>query len=177
MASRKKGGDSAANQQKPARLPNAKRERNTFMYEDHALLTALKDMNLGEQKLAEAQAALDESSQKQPRSADTVDGEAPKNLEAAISSETNGTTVTSSTTPNKHRGPIRREIEVGVERFQAADGGVLDRIADAVHRTISSVEEHNRRGELWDNLILVGNGARVRGTPPATSLTYLTNHS
>ncbi|KAI9805512.1 MAG: hypothetical protein M1825_000763 [Sarcosagium campestre] len=57
----------------------------------------------------------------------------------------------------------RREIEVGIERFMAATGGILETIADAVHRTVLSVEEVGKRGELWDSLIIVGNGSRVRG--------------
>jgi actin-related protein 9 len=64
---------------------------------------------------------------------------------------------------SSHAGPIRREIEVGTERFQAASGGILERIADAIHRTISSVEEVNKRSELWDSLIICGNGSKIRG--------------
>ncbi|KFZ12593.1 hypothetical protein V502_07026 [Pseudogymnoascus sp. VKM F-4520 (FW-2644)] len=57
----------------------------------------------------------------------------------------------------------RREIEVGTERFQAASNGLLDRIADAVHRTVLAGTESSKRGDLWDSLIIVGNGSRVRG--------------
>ncbi|KFY21785.1 hypothetical protein V493_07135 [Pseudogymnoascus sp. VKM F-4281 (FW-2241)] len=57
----------------------------------------------------------------------------------------------------------RREIEVGTERFQAASNGILDRIAEAVHRTVLSGTESGKRGDLWDSLIIVGNGSRVRG--------------
>lgn len=59
-------------------------------------------------------------------------------------------------------GISRKEIEVGTERFQAASK-VLDVIADAVHRTILSVDDVSKRGELWDSLIIVGNGSRIRG--------------
>ena len=59
-------------------------------------------------------------------------------------------------------GIARKEIEVGTERFQAASQ-VLDIIADAVHRTILSVDDVSKRGELWDSLIIVGNGSRIRG--------------
>ena len=58
---------------------------------------------------------------------------------------------------------VRKETEVGLERFQAASSGILDRIADAIHRVILSVPEANRRSELWDSIIIVGNGSIVRG--------------
>lgn len=148
-AAKKKGADAAKEAaNKPVRLPNAKRERATFLYEDHALLNALKDTTSGQQ-LADAAAALDEGSH---RKADN-DGDAMMGV------ETNGT----ASAPSSTRGPIRREIEVGVERFQAATGGILECLADTIHRTVSAVDEVNKRSELWDSLIIVGNGARIRG--------------
>ncbi|ELR09697.1 Actin-like protein arp9 (SWI/SNF complex component arp9) [Pseudogymnoascus destructans] len=68
----------------------------------------------------------------------------------------------------------RREIEIGTERFQAASNGLLDRIADAVHRTVLAGTESSKRGDLWDSLIIVGNGSRVRGFKDAL-LATLTN--
>ncbi|KAK5938820.1 Actin-like protein arp9 (SWI/SNF complex component arp9) [Knufia obscura] len=63
----------------------------------------------------------------------------------------------------------KREIEVGPERFMAATpsaghtDSVLDRIAGAVHSTIMAVPDVSARSSLWDNLIVLGNGSRVRG--------------
>jgi actin-related protein 9 len=63
----------------------------------------------------------------------------------------------------------KREIEVGVERFMAAtpaEGstqGVIDTIAEAVHHTVLSVPDVSQRSTLWDNLIVLGNGSRIRG--------------
>jgi actin-related protein 9 len=133
---------------RPIRLPNSKREKATFMYEDHALLDALKNQNLGTKGLAEAHALLDEGPQRKTQE-DTE-------IEPGSALDVNGTATIRS-------GHIRREIEVGTERFQAASGGVLEKIADAVHRTISSVDEVNKRSELWDSLIICGNGSRIRG--------------
>lgn len=152
---KKKGGPeaaAAANANKPVRLPNAKRERATFLYEDHRLLDNLKNMNLGSERLAEMQDQLDEGPSRQ------IDGATGEPISAV---EANGTTDAGAT--NNRSGPIRRELEVGTERFMAASNGVLERIADAVHRTISSVDEVNKRSELWDSLIICGNGSRVRG--------------
>lgn len=148
---KKKGTEATAAVARPVRLPNVKREKATFMYEDHALLDTLKNMNLGSQGLADAQAAMDEGPQRKTHD-DTADGA----LLSAV--DANGSTGSAS-----RSGPIRREIEVGTERFLAASGGVLERVADAVHRAISSVDEVNKRSELWDSLIVCGNGSRVRG--------------
>ncbi|KAK7191281.1 hypothetical protein DPSP01_008351 [Paraphaeosphaeria sporulosa] len=152
---KKKGGAdaaAAANANKPVRLPNSRRERATFFYEDHRLLDNLKNMNLGSERLAEMQVQLDEGPQRQGEGA---------NGEATSAAEANGSADAGNT--NGRSGPIRRELEVGTERFMAASNGVLERIADAVHRTISSVDEVNKRSELWDSLIICGNGSRVRG--------------
>lgn len=150
---KKKGGAdaaAAANANKPVRLPNSKREKATFLYEDHRLLDNLKNMNLGSERFAEMQNQLDEGPQRH--------GE---NGESTSAVEANGNA--DGGNASSRSGPIRRELEVGTERFQAASNGVLERIADAVHRTISSVDEVNKRSELWDSLIICGNGSRIRG--------------
>lgn len=56
-----------------------------------------------------------------------------------------------------------RELSVGTERFRAAECGILHSIADAVYAVIQSVDEIGKRAELWDNLIIVGNGSKVKG--------------
>lgn len=73
---------------------------------------------------------------------------------------------TDPTTKSRKR---KREIEIGPERFLSAtprsdsSDGVLDSIATAVHSTIMGVPDISSRSSLWDNLIVVGNGSRVRG--------------
>lgn len=59
-----------------------------------------------------------------------------------------------------------REVEVGIERFQAAECGILHEIADNLWRVMSRVEDVSTRSELWQSLIVVGNGSKVRGTYP-----------
>ncbi|PWY85031.1 chromatin remodeling complex subunit [Aspergillus heteromorphus CBS 117.55] len=66
-----------------------------------------------------------------------------------------------------------REIEVGVERFLAATpkqksgerltGGLLEDIATQIHHTILAVPDATKRSELWDSLIIVGNGSKIKG--------------
>ena len=152
---KKKGAEAKEAAPKAVKLPNAKKERNTFMYEDHALLSVLKEMNLKNDKLAEAQAVLDEGPQGRAKSPEANGSTTATGLDGEL---------TSPTQPSKqYKGAIRREIEVGTERFQAATGGILERLADAVYRTITSVEEVRQRSELWDSLIIVGNGSKIKG--------------
>ncbi|KAI5820416.1 hypothetical protein BZA77DRAFT_273932 [Pyronema omphalodes] len=56
-----------------------------------------------------------------------------------------------------------RELSVGVERFQAADCGILSTIADGLYDSISRVEDVSKRADLWDSLIILGAGAKIRG--------------
>jgi actin-related protein 9 len=65
----------------------------------------------------------------------------------------------------------KRDITVGVERFMAisppslsrSSEGILETIATAVHKTILSVPDVSVRSTLWENLIILGNGSRIRG--------------
>jgi actin-related protein 9 len=75
------------------------------------------------------------------------------------------------TAPSRKR---KRDVEVGVERFMAAspgsgmNDGILDTIAATIHSTIMSVPDVASRSTLWDNLIILGNGSRVRGESDET---------
>jgi actin-related protein 9 len=161
-----KGGDAAASAAKPSRLRNAEREHATFMYSDNALLDALKDKNLSVQELADAHAAVDEG-KKQTASEKQAAMEASGTASQATA--TNGLNASAIAGLKQGAAPSR-EIEVGIERFQAATGGAVDRIADAIQRAISGVEDVAKRGELWDNLVVVGNGAKIRGSKPYVQL-------
>ena len=71
---------------------------------------------------------------------------------------------------------VRKEVEVGVERFKA-DGemhSLIWVIAHAVHDTISAAPAEHRSA-MWENIMVVGNGSRIRGeclvfsaVPPCT---------
>ncbi|KAJ4865008.1 actin domain-containing protein [Trichoderma breve] len=58
---------------------------------------------------------------------------------------------------------IRRDIEIGLERFLFADRNEIDRIVETIYRTIQGVEDMYMRPACWDNLVFVGNGSRLRG--------------
>ncbi|KAL5120615.1 Actin-like protein arp9 (SWI/SNF complex component arp9) [Pleosporales sp. CAS-2024a] len=148
---KKKGAPAPETANRQVRLPNSKREKASFLYEDHALLDTLKNMELGTQGLADARSALNEVSGRQGQ-------EQGEHGEVRSAAEANGTGEGDS-----RNGSIRREIEVGIERFQADSDGTVDKIAAAVYRAISSVDEVQKRSDLWDNLIICGNGSRLRG--------------
>jgi actin-related protein 9 len=153
-ANAKKKGGPAPQANKPVRLPNSRLEKATFLYEDHALLDTLKNMNLNTQEMADAKGALDEG----PNRKGQENGETG---EPTSTTEVNGTGESGAT--GKRTGSIRREIEVGTERFMADGDGTLEKIADAVHRAISSIDEVGKRSDLWEQLIVCGNGSKLRG--------------
>ncbi|RYN42105.1 hypothetical protein AA0112_g1781 [Alternaria arborescens] len=153
-ANAKKKGGPAPTANKPVRLPNSRLEKATFLYEDHALLDTLKNMNLNTQEMADAKGALDEG----PNRKGQENGE---NGDLASATEANGTGESGPT--GKRTGSIRREIEVGTERFMADGDGTLEKIADAVYRAISSIDEVGKRSDLWEQLVVCGNGSKLRG--------------
>lgn len=154
----KKNGEPTAAQQKQNKLRNAEREKATFIYQDHALLDALKRKNLTAEEMAQAAAAVDEGAKQTSAEKQAVADAIGDTIGAAAA---HGPQIATSL---RQGNAPRREIEVGTERFQAASGGAIDRIADAIHRTVSQVEEVSKRSELYDNLVVVGNGAKIRGT-------------
>ena len=82
--------------------------------------------------------------------------------------------------PSKKR---KREIEVGTERFMAATPGahetdsVVERIASAVHATVMGVPDISARSSLWDNVIILGNGSKIRGFSNALIETLTTRYT
>lgn len=73
-------------------------------------------------------------------------------------------------------GEKRKEIEVGTERFKAAEGGILEAIADAAHRVVSSADNYNLRSECWNSVIIAGGGCRVKGFKDALLNTIVTKY-
>lgn len=141
----KKSADTQTGAAKAQRQPNARRLKNSFIYEDFALHDAIKNSGKGG-RASELQSA--------------IDGGNPGDISDKAAGQTAASEEITDTTPS---GAFRREIEVGTERFRAASGGVLDNLADAIYRTVQGCSDINKRSELWENLIIVGNGAKVRG--------------
>ncbi len=151
----KKGSDAQQiSTQRPVRQQNHKRLRNTFVYEDFALHDAMKKAGMSNQGMADMQTALrDGGSNKRQKTPEPQSAVSDQPADAGLDGVND-------------RGPsggMKREIEVGTERFQAATGGVLDRLADATYRTVQGCSDATKRSDLWDNLIICGNGSKVKG--------------
>ncbi|RFU72072.1 actin arp9 [Trichoderma arundinaceum] len=87
-----------------------------------------------------------------------------KPVEIVSDSQNNGDSAKAADEPPELRPKrIRREVEVGLERFLFADRDEIDRIVSTIYRTIQGVEDMYMRPACWDNLVFVGNGSRLRG--------------
>jgi actin-related protein 9 len=168
-AKQKKIDDKNAAANKPARLVNSKRARNTFIYEE------LKPR----ESTANGTIAEPTATAPQPPAVDGQPASAPEPQSATSEQPpANGVSAPSEGTAESLPTSIisRREIEVGLERFQAASDGLLDRLADAIYNTIQSCNETARRSDLWDSLIVLGNGSKVRGFKEALQHTLQTKY-
>ena len=158
-AAAKKAASDAAAAPKAARLPNSKRVKATLHYNERKPLDELNMNGKRGIEVDNAQAVAMPKRQKTP--------------ELATESPSEGLNESAMTRKEERRknretvAYVRKDIEVGIERFQAASGGILDRIADAVHRCILSVPEVSKRSELWDSLVILGNGSKIKGGVPS----------
>ncbi|KZF21200.1 actin-like ATPase domain-containing protein [Xylona heveae TC161] len=175
-------GSGEAPPSKQTKLPNSKRDRNTFMYEQR----------LSEEELVEeGRNAKRQKTPEPPANDGAVAGSEEKPTTGEVQTEgASSETSTATAQPTEAPLPVpekqddakeveqqqqiqfsstpqsgirRREVEVGKERFMSATGGILERLADAIHRTILAVEDIGKRGELWESMIILGNGSRVKG--------------
>ena len=147
-AAAKKAASEAAATPKQGRLPNSKRITATFHYNEQR---ALDDL-YGNGKGSPIETEIDDSGPGQPV------------VEASQPADHSPTQRKDKFHQIEGTAFVRRDIEVGNERFQAASE-VISRIADAIYRCIQSVpiDGMTRRQTLWDHLIVVGNGSRIRG--------------
>ena len=151
-AAKKAAADAAAAPK--AKLPNAKRVTAAFHYSERR---PVEDLNGNGKRTADAEDGPDGGAKRQ-KTPEPVETSAPTGADAATERK-----------EEKRRNRdtaafVRKDIDVGIERFQAGSGGIIDQIADSVHRCILSVPEVSKRSELWDSLIIVGNGSKVKGS-------------
>lgn len=162
--------EAAAAAARPARLPNSKRPRAIFHYEE-----IIKDApDAKRQKTPEpAPAATTTNETAVTTEANPVDNAvvvpesepAPVEDEAARREQQKAARKEERRKNREEENPerIRRDIEIGIERFQAADDGYLDAVADTIYRTILSVDDISKRQDAWDALVICGSGSKVRG--------------
>lgn len=163
----RKGKDKDAEAQpKPGRLPNNKRTRNSFAFEE----VVIEEVPI-EPPVTNAPATNGSAQAPAPVDGSTATGAEPpkpagETADAAAASEAKpDTTATEKTKVATEQRPkrVRRDIEVGVERFTFADREEIDRIVSAIYRTLQGIEDMYMRPPCWENLVFVGNGSRLRG--------------
>ena len=152
-AAKKAAGDAKAASER-ARLPNAKRLKATLHYTERRPLDELNGNGKRMVEGEEQNGAF--KRQKTPELISPITAEAA-DLPVSVRKEERRRNREAAT------AFVRKDIEVGVERFEAASGGVMDEIVDAIHRAILAVPEYHKRPELWDSLIILGNGSKVKG--------------
>lgn len=155
VASKKSAAEAAATA-KITKLPNSQRAKVTFQYEERK--SPEEATSVG-QKPIEVSSAV-------------VEGEVPTEQisEMALSRK-----------EERRRARdggslfVRKEIEVGIERFQAFSADMMLRICDAAHRCVLGVEV-TKRADVWDNVIILGQGSKVKGKDIQISKFPLSNY-
>ncbi|KAH8599272.1 hypothetical protein B0O99DRAFT_504495 [Bisporella sp. PMI_857] len=149
---------------KPVRLPNSKRPRAIFHYE------TTQEPNAKRQKTPEVVAQkAEETVPGDAKAEETAVADAP--LPAPVEDEAGRREQVKAARKEEkrkareeeHPDRVRQDIEIGLERFQAAENGFLEAVADTVYRTVLKVDDISKRQDAWDALIVCGLGAKVRG--------------
>ena len=155
-AANKKAAADAAAAVKEARLPNSRRAKATFIYHERK---PLEELNVNGKRALDGEDAGETKRQKSPELGGETDLLSIENAAAARKEERK------EERRRNREGTafIRKHADVGLERFQAASGGIIDRIADSIHRCILAFPEPSKRGDLWDSLIILGNGSKIKG--------------
>ncbi|KIN07787.1 hypothetical protein OIDMADRAFT_186713 [Oidiodendron maius Zn] len=153
---------------RPVRLPNAKRPRAIFHYEE----VQFDEPDAKRQKTPEPPAApADQPMAEEPTAEASPEAPAEAPVEAPAEGDAEQIRDQRAAKKEEKRrerekeNAIRgkRDIEVGIERFQAADGGYMDAIADTIYRTILSVDDVGKRQDAWEALVICGAGSQVKG--------------
>ncbi|KAM4056813.1 actin domain-containing protein [Hirsutella rhossiliensis] len=141
---------------KLARLPNCKRTHNTFFFEE-----VIQEEVPREPKPDGAAATNGGEAAPPAKPAD----ETPAGANGATTEQPRPepSSATAKDTPETRPKRIRRDVEVGLERFTFAERAEIDRIVATIYRTIQGIDDMYMRPACWDNLVFVGNGARLRG--------------
>lgn len=170
-AGKKGKGQDAVDANKPSRLPNSKRLKNVFHYEeiiheepapapakaaDQGKGTAVPPAN-GEEPKVEAPAGEAEK----PTGEAQPSGDAFKVDNFLPPPDSAASAPAASSEPQTKR--IKKDIEIGLERFTFADRAEIDRIATTIYRAVQEIVDMYMRPGCWDNIIFVGNGSRIRG--------------
>ena len=161
-AARKKDAADAAAASRERALPNSKRAKAAFTYHERR---PLEELNNNGKRALGGEAGQDNAESKRQKTPEPgAENEAQASEAAAAARKEER-----KEERRRHREGtafVKKTIEVGPERLQAASGGILDSIADAIHRCISAYPEVSKRSNLWDSVVIVGNGSKPKGRAP-----------
>ncbi|KAH8758418.1 hypothetical protein F5883DRAFT_566246 [Diaporthe sp. PMI_573] len=172
-AGKKGKGPDAADANKPSRLPNSKRLKNVFHYEEiiHEEPAPAPAKAVDQEKEKEKEDVAPPANGEEPK-AEAPAGEAEKPTGAQPSGDAfkvdnflpppdSASAPAASSEPQTKR--IKRDLEIGLERFTFADRAEIDRIATTIYRAVQEISDMYMRPGCWDNIVFVGNGSRIRG--------------
>ncbi|KAI0402819.1 actin-like ATPase domain-containing protein [Xylaria palmicola] len=180
-----KGQEPESAAAKAVRLPNSKRKTNMFHFEDLEHEDVQVPTVDGAPKPDPATAANGDVT-KNETAAVTKNGQATEKVKPDIQTVEGGqaagqTTSDSATEPVKtvterRTKRVRKDIEVGLERFLFADRAEVNRITDTIYRAVQSIDDIYKRSACWDNIVFVGNGSRLRGLKDNIMQTLTSRH-
>jgi len=176
----RKGKDKEVEAAKPVRLPNSKRAKNVFHFEE---VIQEEVPPQPAQPAAPAEPAKDAEKKEggeitegeKPAESGATNGDAPKEQSNGDEKPNPEPSTEPSEAPKPTTAPtqpalptfrnkrVRKDIEIGLERFLFADRAEIDRISTAIYRAVQGIEDMYMRPSCWENLVFVGNGARIRG--------------
>lgn len=158
----KKGKGQEPEPSKAARLPNSKRKFATFHYEE----LVHEDVDVPISNGAHNPIPENPTNGEPTATAEGVPTNGEESKAPVVSEEATelpfATEAANSVTERRTRR-VRKDFDIGLERFLFADRGEIDRITETVYRTIQSIDDIYKRSSCWDNIVFVGNGSRLRG--------------
>ncbi|KAL7629279.1 Actin-like protein arp9 (SWI/SNF complex component arp9) [Parahypoxylon ruwenzoriense] len=176
-----KGQEAEAAAAKPVRLPNAKRKVNSFHYEE----LVHEDVEVpisngaprpeptatvnGDEPVGDAPPAVGVPSGQEAKPDAKPEGNAEATGDAAEPT-------TNAALTERRTKRVRRDIEIGLERFLFADRAEINRITDTIYRAIQGIDDTYKRAGCWDNIVFVGNGSRLRGLRENIMQTLIARH-
>lgn len=186
-AGKKGKGQEAVDANKANRLPNSKRIKNVFHYEEivqeQPSAPAPKANGTWTEEEKKEEPVPTANGEAAKPDALAAEGEKPKEPEATGESfkidnflpppDATAAPVVSSE-PQSRR--VRRDIEIGLERFTFANRAEIDRIATAIYEAVQGIGDMYMRPACWDNLVFVGNGSRIRGLKDNIVQTLIARH-
>ncbi|KAI0443631.1 actin-like ATPase domain-containing protein [Xylaria telfairii] len=176
-----KGLETESTAAKPIRLPNSKRKTNMFHYEDlehedvqvpvSSGVSGSDPITIGSSEMVINETPTTTENRPAGQEVKPVEGE-----QATGQTSGDQTTEAIKTVTERRTKRVRKDIEVGLERFLFADRGEVNRITDTIYHAIQSIDDIYKRSACWDNIAFVGNGSRLRGLKDNIMQTLTARH-